>query len=69
MTVSQNRCLVITKRLTKPAAGILVTGGIVDLTFTSRFVGSGPRIFLRLGNDLLRTIRRNGIETVLGILR
>ena len=41
----------------------------MDLTFTSRFVGSGPTIFLRLENDVLRTIRRNGIETVLGILR
>jgi len=41
----------------------------VDLTFTSRFVGSGPAIFLRLGNDVLRTSRGNGIETVLGILR
>jgi hypothetical protein len=41
----------------------------VDLTFTSRFAGSGPAIFLRLGNDVLRTLRKNGIATVPGILR
>jgi hypothetical protein len=41
----------------------------VDLTFTSRFVGSGPAIFLCLGNDLLPALRGNCIETVLGVLR
>jgi hypothetical protein len=41
----------------------------VKVTFTSRFVASGHEIFLRLGNDVGATLRRNCSEMVLGVLR